>query len=145
MNSTITPEQRSLWRFPRIPLRGLFTTAGLSVDEPALEFKGTATSKVSARLRVAGCVASWEISLHAMLGITHVAGKRNSSDFTFDVFYPGILHELWIKTKNLTESTQVRSECMDFSLYRQDGVLSLCQYLCFKTHYSDRKVAPLLL
>lgn len=47
--------------------------------------------------------------------------------------------------KNLPENTQIWIECMDFSLYCQDGVLSLCQYLCFKTHYSDRKVATLLL
>lgn len=142
MNSTITPEQRSLWRVPRIPLRGLFTTALLSVDEPALEFKGKATSKVSGRLC---CIMEDQPPCHARHHTCGCEAERNSSDYTFDVYNPEILHVLWIKMKNLTESTQMWIECMDFSLYRQDGVPSLCQYLCFKTHYSDRKVATLLL
>lgn len=47
-------------------------TALLSVDEPALEFKVTATSKVRTRVHVARCVESWKISLRATLGITRV-------------------------------------------------------------------------
>lgn len=74
-----------------------------------MEFKVTATSKVRTRLHVAACVASWKISLHAMLGITHVGGKaeRNSSKFTFDVLNPEILHVLWIKMKTLREYSDV--------------------------------------
>lgn len=79
MNSTIMPEQHSLWRFPRIPLWGLFTTALLSVDEPALEFKVTATSKVRTCVHVAGCVAS---CLYAMLGIILVAVMQRGTPQT---------------------------------------------------------------
>lgn len=82
MNSTIMPEQHSLWRFPRIPQRGLFMTALLLVDEPVLEFKVTTTSKVRTCVHVAGCVASWKISLYAMLGITHVAVKQRGTPQT---------------------------------------------------------------
>lgn len=90
-------------------------------------------------MHVAGCVASWKISLHAMLGII-----QGTSDLTFDVLNPKILHVLCMKIKDLTESMQKWIECIDF-LYCQNSLSSHCQYLCFKTHYSDKKVVTFLL